>query len=54
MPQNESKWFDWLIKLINAASQNRFYGRIALHFEAGKLVHVKREETMKPPKENGR
>jgi hypothetical protein len=42
-------WFDWLKKMIDEAVKERFYGKIQLHFEAGRLVHVKREQTFKPP-----
>lgn len=50
---NENKWFDWVIGKIREVSRERFYGKLILSFEAGKLVHLKREETMKPPKAEG-
>jgi hypothetical protein len=45
-------WYEWAINLIKAAVRDRFYGRITLHFEAGKIVHMKREQTLKPPKDD--
>ncbi len=41
--------FDWLKNIIKEATSKQFYGKIHLHFEAGRLVHIKREETLKPP-----
>jgi len=46
---NFPQWFQWLKSYIREAVQNRFYGKITLSFEAGRLVHIKREENIKPP-----
>jgi len=47
---NEEKWHGWVMEFLRWAKEKGFYGRITLHFEAGRLVHLKREETLKPPK----
>ncbi len=44
-------WREWLETFLIWAVKNRFYGKLTLSFEAGRLVHLKREETMKPPKD---
>jgi hypothetical protein len=41
----------WLTKILNELKTKRFYGKITLSFEAGKLVTLRREETIKPPKD---
>ena len=41
----------WFIDLIKKLQTDRFYGTLTLRFEAGKIVHCKREESFKPPKE---
>lgn len=38
---------DKLIKLVKALTSARFHGRIILSFEAGNIVHIKKEETLK-------
>jgi hypothetical protein len=39
----------WLIDYINILTKQRFYGKITLSFEAGKLVNVQKVENIKPP-----
>jgi hypothetical protein len=35
-------------RLIQELAQKRFYGNVTLKFEAGKIVLLKKEETLKP------
>ena len=37
-----------LIHLLRQLDQSRFYGSVELKFEAGRLVTLKRTETLKP------
>ena len=39
----------WILNQIKVAHD--FYGKITFSFEKGKLTYVKKEETLKPPKE---
>ncbi len=34
-------------KFIEELMSNKFYGKIILNFESGKLTHIKKEETLK-------
>ncbi len=34
-------------KFIEQLISNKFYGKIILNFEMGKLTHIKKEETIK-------
>jgi len=43
--------FDWLSEIIHELIAARFYGKVTLCFEAGKLVHVRKEETLQPPQD---
>jgi hypothetical protein len=36
------------IELIRQLAQERFYGAITLKFEAGKVILLRKEETLKP------
>lgn len=36
------------IELIRCLSRERFYGAVTVKFEAGKVVCLKKEETIKP------
>lgn len=40
----------WLIRIINDLSARKYYGKLTISFESGKVVIVKKEETMKPNK----
>lgn len=52
MEQNKQEpWQPWIDDFLKWAKEKAFYGKLTLHFEAGKLVHLKREETLKPPKD---
>ena len=42
---------NWIFDLIKKLGQDKFYGKLVLSFENGKIVHGKREESFKPPKE---
>ena len=39
----------WIAELISPLIDGRFYGSLTLKFESGKLVCVKKEESIKPP-----
>jgi hypothetical protein len=36
------------IELIRKLAQQRFYGAITLKFEAGKVIFLRKEETLRP------
>jgi hypothetical protein len=38
----------WAIKILKQLIESRFYGKVVLSFECGKIVLVKKEETIKP------
>jgi len=38
----------WIMKLIKELINNRYYGKLIISFQAGKIVHAKKEETLKP------
>lgn len=38
---------------LNRLTKSRFWGSITLKFEAGKLVHARREENIKPSELSG-
>ena len=38
---------DKLIAYLKELVHNRFYGRVVLHFEAGKVVHINEEKSIK-------
>ena len=39
----------WLVEIVKQLIDARFYGKLTLSFEAGRLTCAKREETLKPP-----
>ncbi len=41
---------EWLIRMIKILTAEKFYGRLVLNFENGKIVHGKKEESFRPPK----
>jgi hypothetical protein len=43
---------EWIADHIDNLVKSRFYGKVTLSFEAGNITTVKKEETLKPPKEN--
>lgn len=45
---------EWLAKHLDNLENSRFYGKVTLSFEAGNITTVKKEETLKPPKDNER
>jgi len=47
-PQNPRCSMDETLRLIRELHQQRFYGSLTLKFEAGEIVVVKKEETIKP------
>jgi hypothetical protein len=40
---------EWLTSIIKALVLGKFYGKVILTFENGKLVSVKKEESLKVP-----
>ena len=38
---------DKLLDIIKALIADRFWGKITIHFEAGKVAHMKKEESIK-------
>lgn len=43
------KQTEWLDDIIRTARQNRFYGKIIMVFQDGKLQHVENQRVIKPP-----
>ena len=41
----------WLFEILNELKNRAWYGKITVHFEAGKITFVRKEETLKPPKQ---
>jgi len=46
-----SDWQKWLEAILREIQNQQFFGKVQLHFESGRLVHLKREENLKPPRE---
>ena len=42
---------DWLITTIKALIAAGWYGKLTIHFEAGQVTFIRKEETIKPPKQ---
>jgi len=40
---------EWLISMVKILISGRFYGKLVLTFENGKLVSAKKEESLKVP-----
>lgn len=40
---------DWAIKLLKSLAETMFYGKIILSFENGKIAHVEKRSSHKPP-----
>lgn len=38
---------DKLLDIIKALAADRFYGKLVISFEAGSVVHLKKEESVK-------
>ena len=38
---------DKLLELIKILAVNRFYGKLVISFEAGRVAHLKKEESIK-------
>jgi hypothetical protein len=36
-----------LLEMLKELTENRFFGRLEIIFNAGKIVHVKKEESLK-------
>lgn len=41
----------WILDLLTKLRDSRWYGKITIHFEAGTITFIRKEETLKPPKE---
>ncbi len=39
---------DWVVKILSGLTDNKFYGKLTLYFENGKITLARREETIKP------
>ena len=39
---------NWAIKIITDLCSRKFYGKLVLSFEAGKVTNIKKEENIKP------
>ena len=39
----------WFLQLLKNLREGRFYGKIVLELKEGKVVLIRREETIKPP-----
>ena len=42
---------NWIIETIKALRDRAWYGKLTLHFEAGRVTMMRKEETLKPPKQ---
>jgi hypothetical protein len=41
---------EWLINILKTLISSKFYGKVEVCFEGGKITHINKHETMKPPK----
>jgi hypothetical protein len=39
---------DWIKSVIQQLIRHRFYGKLTIHFESGKIVRAVKEESLKP------
>lgn len=46
-----TKTLTWLLSLLQELIERRFYGKLTIQLEAGRVTVVKQEETLKPSKE---
>lgn len=46
---DQNAW-PWLKELFETLFQHRFYGKVGVSLQAGQVVSVKQEETIKPLK----
>jgi len=46
--QDNQKFSEWVIKYISVLTNRKFYGKLTLSFESGKVTTCKLEETIKP------
>jgi hypothetical protein len=49
MSKAEEKLAVWLLKLVGDLVGEKFFGKIILNFENGKVTTVRKEQTLKPP-----
>jgi hypothetical protein len=41
---------NWIAKILTDLQARKFYGKITIHFENGRIILAKKEATLKPPK----
>lgn len=44
---------NWIVLQLCEAKRTGFYGKITVQFEAGNIVIMRKEQTMKPPATEG-
>jgi hypothetical protein len=50
MDKSLEKIIHWLAPILRGLIDSRFYGKVTLEFKDGKIVLIRREETIMPPK----
>ena len=43
----------WVIEHVKTLRAAQYYGKLTIHFERGKIVLLRKEETIKPPNNGG-
>jgi len=43
---------EWWTDCLNSLKGTPFYGKVTLQYENGKVVLIRKEETIKPPKQD--
>lgn len=46
--QDNQHFFEWVSKYIKSLTNRKFYGKLTLSFECGKITTCKLEEMIKP------
>jgi len=44
----------WWVEYLNDLGKKTFYGKVTLQYENSKIVLIRKEETIKPPKQDNR
>ena len=52
MAKPQNKIDDWPIEIYHELKKSRFYGKLVLQFENGKVTLIRKEDTLKPPLNN--
>jgi len=50
MDNSSKRIINWLAPILQGLIDSRFYGKVTLEFKEGRVVLVRREETIMPPK----